>query len=79
MFLVGGGILVHGIPSLHHAFEHWAHPLAEISTVGVILEWLTLSLLNAVTGIAAGAIVLIVVTLIQKVLRANGWLVSKGH
>ena len=29
MFLVGGGILVHGIPPLHHAFERLADGLAE--------------------------------------------------
>ncbi|VFS42352.1 Inner membrane protein yedI [Serratia liquefaciens] len=24
MFLVGGGIVVHGIAPLHHAIEHWS-------------------------------------------------------
>ena len=26
MFLVGGGILVHGVPALGHAVEAWAAP-----------------------------------------------------
>ena len=79
MFLVGGGILVHGIEPLHHAFEHWVHPLADVPTFGVVLEWFSLALLNAATGIAAGSIVLIVVTVFQKMLRAMGWLSSKEH
>jgi len=53
MFLVGGGILVHGIPALHHAAEAIrAFPPG----------WLWENLFNAVVGIIAGAIVLGVVT-----------------
>ena len=28
MFLVGGGIVLHGIPFLHHLIDHWAHATA---------------------------------------------------
>lgn len=52
MFLVGGGILVHGIPALHHLIEPVAHGS---------LGWLWSNLFNAVVGIVAGAIVLAVV------------------
>jgi uncharacterized protein len=52
MFLVGGGILVHGIEPIHHALEHW--------------HWLPQNLANAGLGIVAGAIVLAGVTLIRK-------------
>src|SRR6187200_3039979 len=34
MFLVGGGILVHGIPPLHHAFEQLAEGVAELPAIG---------------------------------------------
>ncbi|WNG36630.1 DUF808 domain-containing protein [Archangium violaceum] len=62
MFLVGGGILTHGIPPLHHAIEEFAHhtgPLAAIIP----------SLADALIGIVAGAVVLGVVTMVQRVVR----------
>lgn len=63
MFLVGGGILVHGIGVLEHFIEaRAAGPLA----------WLVGSLFNAVVGIVAGAIVLAVVTAIGKLRRRPG-------
>jgi predicted DNA repair protein MutK len=60
MFLVGGGILVHGFPPLAHALE----ALAEGSAHAMIMF-----VLNAVVGIIAGAIVLGVVTLAQRLFR----------
>ena len=47
MFLVGGGILVHGIPPLHHAFERLADGLAELPAVGDTLRLLTLVAFDA--------------------------------
>ncbi len=60
MFLVGGGIIVHGIGPL----EHWAHALAE--GLGGALGFLAPVLFNAVVGIVAGAVVLVVVKLVQR-------------
>ncbi len=54
MFLVGGGILVHGIAPLHHLAEHW--------------NLLLSMLFDAVVGIVAGAIVLGAVTLGKRIL-----------
>ena len=51
MFLVGGGILVHGFGALHH----WIEPYANGS-----LGWLWGNLFNAAVGIVAGALVLAV-------------------
>ena len=62
MFLVGGGILVHGVPPLAHALEHWAEGAAGG------LDWLLSGLLNGLAGIVAGAIVLGGVTLAQRML-----------
>ena len=50
MFLVGGGILVHGTPFLHHVLESLTHAM------GTISGGLTAALFNAVTGIVAGII-----------------------
>ena len=52
MFLVGGGILVHGIPPLHHLVE----------STGMLASLA----LNAIAGLVAGAIVLAGVTVVQK-------------
>jgi len=58
MFLVGGGILVHNVPVLHHAVQgmggegQWG--------------WLISAAANMVVGIVAGAVVLAAVTGFQK-------------
>ena len=57
MFLVGGGILMHGIGPLHHALAAWVAPMATI--LGALVE----NLANASLGVAVGAIVLGAVTL----------------
>ena len=59
MFLVGGGILTHGVPALHHGIE-------AIAAKTGALQWLVPTLLDAVVGIVAGALVLAGVTLVKK-------------
>ncbi|HEY6897797.1 MAG TPA: DUF808 domain-containing protein [Rhodocyclaceae bacterium] len=54
MFLVGGGILSHGIPALHHAVEALPGPLALLA--------------DGLTGVAAGALALGAVTAAAKLL-----------
>ena len=63
MFLVGGGILVHGIDFLHHEVEDLAHLTG-------IFESITTMLLNALVGLVVGVIVVAIVTMIGKV-RGN--------
>ncbi|MEF7612697.1 DUF808 domain-containing protein [Aquincola sp. MAHUQ-54] len=60
MFLVGGGILVHGLAPVHHAIEAFTAPL------GGIVGWLAEALANAGVGLLAGAAVLLVVTAVQR-------------
>ena len=59
MFLVGGGILLHGLPTLAHGVEHWADGLG---WAGAFVP----TLAGALLGIAAGAVVLGVVSLVQR-------------
>lgn len=59
MFLVGGGILVHGIPALHHLLAGHTLPFMGLISMG----------LNAVTGMIAGSLVLVI---INGVLRLRG-------
>jgi uncharacterized protein len=63
MFLVGGGILVHGVPALGHAVEAWA------VDVGSLVGGLGSMGFNDGVGIVAGAIVLGVVELVKKALK----------
>ena len=67
MFLVGGGILAHGIPWLHHAVEGLVHPVQEMASFGAILGSLWEMLINAAIGLIGGAIVLLLVTGIKRV------------
>lgn len=60
MFLVGGGILAHGIGPLHHGIEHIGE------TIGMF-GWLATALLNALVGVAGGVLALLAVTLFGKV------------
>ena len=59
MFLVGGGILVHGIDFLHHEVEDLAHLTG-------IFESITTMLLNALVGLVVGVIVVAIITMIGK-------------
>ena len=68
MFLVGGGILTHGLTPLSQVIERIAAAANRVSSVGVVLAWVTPLLLNAVVGIVAGALVLAGVMLVKKAL-----------
>ncbi|MDD0981427.1 DUF808 family protein [Pseudomonas proteolytica] len=63
MFMVGGGILTHGVPAVHHWIESVSQSIGGIS-------WLMPTLLNAVAGIIAGAVVLALVSVASKAWRA---------
>ncbi|WP_436872503.1 DUF808 domain-containing protein [Acinetobacter haemolyticus] len=66
MFLVGGGIITHTIPLLHHFTEETVDHLELIPSFGSIIGALTPTLINLGVGLLAGAIVLIIINLIQK-------------
>ncbi len=63
MFLVGGGILTHGVPVVHHWIEGVG---AAAGGAGFAVPML----LNGVAGIIAGAVVLAVVSVVGKIWRA---------
>jgi predicted DNA repair protein MutK len=60
MFLVGGGILAHGVPALHHAVEAITPAAGLLSAVVPLLA-------DAVVGVAAGAFVLAAITVLRKI------------
>ena len=63
MFMVGGGILTHGVPVVHHWIESVSQSIGGIT-------WLMPTLLNAIVGIIAGAVVLALVSVASKLWRA---------
>jgi predicted DNA repair protein MutK len=63
MFLVGGGILTHGVPVVHDWIEGVG---AAAGSAGFAVPML----LNGVAGIIAGAVVLAVVSVVGKIWRA---------
>ncbi len=71
MFLVGGGILTHGIPVVHHWIESAAQAAGGVSAIGGVLQVITPIALNGIAGIVAGAICVAVVTLVRKVWPAR--------
>lgn len=58
MFLVGGGILTHGMPGGHELIHALAHGAGGVPVIGGLLESATPLLLDGLAGIAAGAVVL---------------------
>jgi predicted DNA repair protein MutK len=66
MFLVGGGIIAHGIPWVHHVV---VDATAAAGGVAGMLGTLTEMALNAVVGIVTGGLVVAVVTVAQKLRR----------
>lgn len=67
MFMVGGGILAHGIPVVHHFIEGWAQSAGTAAVIGGVLDALTSSLLNALVGVIAGGLALAGVMLVKRV------------
>jgi predicted DNA repair protein MutK len=59
MFLVGGGILTHGIPPIHHFAE-------SLTARGGVLGAIGPTLVDALTGIVAGGLAVAVVSGVQR-------------
>jgi predicted DNA repair protein MutK len=66
MFLVGGGILVHGVPVVHHWVEELEHLVAAIPTVGRALSWFVGPVGDGVFGVLVGAGVLLLVLVFKQ-------------
>ena len=64
MFLVGGGILLHGLPQAHDWLHHAEQAAAGVPAIGGLLAVLAPSAINAAAGVAAGALTLAGVKLI---------------
>jgi predicted DNA repair protein MutK len=70
MFLVGGGILFHGLPGAHTIVHHWSESAGDVSLIGGLLAALLPLLSQVLVGVVAGSIVLAAVLLVKR-LRAG--------
>jgi len=66
MFMVGGGILVHGVPALGEMLHHVEEAAHAVPGVGGVLGWLANPLGGAIAGIIAGGIVFVVVGVAKR-------------
>jgi hypothetical protein len=71
MFMVGGGILVHGIQVLNDGISTLASMVASVAAVGPALATVTPTLGGMLIGMIAGAIVLGLVTLWRRIRAAR--------
>ena len=69
MFMVGGGILVHGVPALGEALHHVEAAAHALPGVGGVLGWVANPLGGAVAGIVAGGIVFMLVSVAKLLFR----------
>ncbi len=60
MFLVGGGIIVHGVAPLHHAIEHFT------ASQAAAIQWMLPTLLNLLLGFVVGAVVVGAVSVVGR-------------
>jgi len=72
MFLVGGGILAHGLPSLHPYVEAFVAWLAALPGVGGALSVLGPTLFDLAVGVAAGAALVAVVAVARRLFALPG-------
>ena len=68
MFLVGGSIITHGIPWLHHTIEHIAEAAKHAGAAAAMFAGFIPPLLNGLCGLVAGTVVLILVLGTKKLM-----------
>jgi predicted DNA repair protein MutK len=70
MFMVGGGIVVHGLHPLQETIDAIGASLAAVGAVGSFLEAVTPILLNALVGVLVGGVTFVVLKGIETARRA---------
>jgi uncharacterized protein len=71
MFLVGGGILAHGVGALHHGVEALEQAAGAVAGIGPLLAVLAPLVGNALIGVVAGALALVAVSGFQRMRGAR--------
>ncbi len=70
MFLVGGGILAHGVPWLHDLGQALGQTVQGVPSIGGVLATLAPLLFDAVVGLVAGALLVGALSLGRRMWRA---------
>lgn len=66
MFMVGGGIIVHAFHAINDVIALGEEALGQVAAIGPVLAVVTPTLAGMLVGMVAGAVVLGVVTIVQK-------------
>lgn len=69
MFLVGGGIVTHGVPGAHDLIHQAVHWVGGAPVAGNVLAAVAPLVLDGLTGILVGGLVLLAVTLADRLWR----------
>jgi predicted DNA repair protein MutK len=72
MFMVGGGILVHGMPGAHDMIHAVAHAVETVPAIGRTLASVAPLFIDALAGIVAGALILGSLTAARRLFRSSG-------
>lgn len=67
MFMVGGGILTHGIPFIHNLIENLAQQSAQLPALGSILHFMTPPVANLLFGLVAGLVIVALITAVKRI------------
>jgi hypothetical protein len=67
MFMVGGGILMHGLPGAHLVSHAVVEAVRDVAVIGGLLVTLAPIIVNALAGIVAGGLVLSAVNLSRRI------------
>lgn len=67
MFMVGGSIIGHGVPFLHHFTEHVAGILQKLPTVGSVLATISPIIIDGIIGLIVGAICVALFEIFNKI------------
>jgi hypothetical protein len=70
MFLVGGSILLHGIPQSHDLIHHIQEQVTSIGYIGPWLAYGVPLMSNLIFGLLSGGVILSIVTLALKLKKA---------
>jgi len=71
MFMVGGGILTHGIKAIHQLIEGSAEQSLALPYIGSLLSGVLPTLLNALFGILVGGLIVAVVTIGSRMFKKD--------
>jgi uncharacterized protein len=70
MFMVGGSILLHGVPAAHDLMHMATGSLGKIAVIGSLLSATVPTLLDAIAGVISGAMALAIVSQIKRLAGA---------